>query len=173
MNDPRALRNRVLKYLIPVFIICIVFNITKFFEIDVKYIPINSTNINNTTQSLITTGLNLTINDNNTSLESSSVGLIEKDEMMLPLTENITNLQATNSSVSQEFRVQLSITEFRKDPMYSINFNWFRFISIGVVPFLLLAYFNTQIYLGKILFCYHKYLYDYCHILHEKIMTKG
>ena len=50
MNDPRALRNRVLKYLIPVFIICIVFNITKFFEIDVKYIPINGTNINNTTQ---------------------------------------------------------------------------------------------------------------------------
>ena len=145
MNDPRALRNRVLKYLIPVFIICIVFNITKFFEIDVKYIPINSTNINNTTQSLITTGLNLTTNVNNT-----SVGIIEKDEMMLPLTENITNLQATNSNVSQEFRVALSITEFRKDPMYSINFNWFRFISIGVVPFLLLAYFNTQIYLGKI-----------------------
>ena len=101
---------------------------------------------------MITTGLNLTINDNNTSFESSSVGLIEKDEMMLPLTENITNLQEKKSNVSQEFRVQLSITEFRKDPMYSINFNWFRFISIGVVPFLLLAYFNTQIYLGKILF---------------------
>ena len=60
MNDPRALRNRVLKYLIPVFIICIVFNITKFFEIDVKYIPINSTNINNTTQRFSTTNLFVT-----------------------------------------------------------------------------------------------------------------
>ena len=57
MNDPRALRNRVLKYLIPVFIICIVFNITKFFEIDVEYIPINSTNINNTTQRFSTTSI--------------------------------------------------------------------------------------------------------------------
>ena len=94
----------------------------------------------------------MTTNNNNTSFESSPVGLIEKDEMMLPLTENITNLQATNSNVSQEFQVALSITEFRKDPMYSINFNWFRFISIGIVPFLLLAYFNTQIYLGKICF---------------------
>ena len=94
----------------------------------------------------------MTTNNNNTSFESSPVGLIEKDEMMLPLTENVTNLQATNSNVSQEFQVALSITEFRKDPMYSINFNWFRFISIGIVPFLLLAYFNTQIYLGKICF---------------------
>ena len=101
----------------------------------------------------------MTTNNDNTSFESSPVGLIEKDEMMLPLTENVTNLQATNSNVSQEFQVALSITEFRKDPMYSINFNWFRFISIGIVPFLLLAYFNTQIYLGKI--CFGNYLYDY------------
>ena len=39
--------------------------------------------------------------------------------------------------------------------MYSINFNWFRFIAIGVVPFLLLVYFNTQIYLGKGPFKYY------------------
>ena len=113
----------------------------------------------------------MTTNDNNTSFESSSVGLIEKDEMMLPLTENITNLQATNSNVSQEFRVALSITEFRKDPMYSINFNWFRFISIGVVPFLLLAYFNTQIYLGKIFFWY--LMFYPLDILKPKTKTKN
>lgn len=46
-----------------------------------------------------------------------------------------------------EYRITLNITEFRTDPMYSINFNWFRFIAIGVIPFLLLVYFNTQIYL--------------------------
>ena len=145
MNDSRALKNRVLKYLIPVTIICIVFNITKFFEINVDYVPINKTNI--TQSPTITNGLNSTSNENNTQFESP-VGFIEKDEMMLPLTENITNL-AGNSNVSEEYRVALSITEFRKDPMYSINFNWFRFISIGVVPFVLLVYFNTQIYLGK------------------------
>ena len=128
MNDSRALKNRVLKYLIPVTIICIVFNITKFFEINVDYVPINKTNI--TQSPTITNGLNSTSNENNTQFESP-VGFIEKDEMMLPLTENITNL-AGNSNVSEEYRVALSITEFRKDPMYSINFNWFRFISIGM-----------------------------------------
>ena len=54
MNDSRALKNRVLKYLIPVTIICIVFNITKFFEITVVYIPVNKNNI-----TTLTTGLSM------------------------------------------------------------------------------------------------------------------
>ena len=32
MNDGRALRQRMLKYLLPVFCLTIVFNVTKFFE---------------------------------------------------------------------------------------------------------------------------------------------
>ena len=91
MNDSRALKNRVLKYLIPVTIICIVFNITKFFEISVVYIPVNDTNI--ATSATMTSGINLTasnINISDLAVVASSVGLIEKDEMMLPLEENIT-----------------------------------------------------------------------------------
>ena len=42
MNDSRALKIRVLKYLIPVTLICVTFNITRFFEIKTVYIPIPS-----------------------------------------------------------------------------------------------------------------------------------
>lgn len=105
MNDSRALKRRVFKYLVPVTLISIVFNITKFFEIQVVWNPIN----------------------NGTLLDPSS---------------NETTIDNTT-----EYRIGLKITEFRTDPMYSINFNWFRFIAIGVLPFLLLVFFNTQIYL--------------------------
>ncbi|TRY80550.1 hypothetical protein TCAL_10965, partial [Tigriopus californicus] len=37
-------------------------------------------------------------------------------------------------------------TNLRTNPDYSIYFNWFRFIAIGVVPFGLLVFFNAQIY---------------------------
>ena len=39
------------------------------------------------------------------------------------------------------------MTDFRKDPAYSITFNWFRFITIGVIPFILLVILNLQIYM--------------------------
>jgi hypothetical protein len=45
------------------------------------------------------------------------------------------------------FRPSFDITEFRMSPAYSIAFNWFRFISIGVIPFVLLVFFNLQIYM--------------------------
>ena len=45
-----------------------------------------------------------------------------------------------------EYRVILNITEFRMDPNYSIYFNWTRFVILGVIPFILLIFFNAQIY---------------------------
>lgn len=45
-----------------------------------------------------------------------------------------------------EWRPNFHVTQFRKDPTYSIPFNWFRFISIGILPFVLLVFFNLQIY---------------------------
>ena len=105
MNDSRALKQRVLKYLVPVTVISIVFNITKFFEIQVVWHPMfNGTYVN-------------------------------------PAKIN------KSMEAEVEYKIGLNITEFRTDPMYSINFNWFRFIAIGVIPFLLLVFFNTQIYL--------------------------
>jgi hypothetical protein len=40
----------------------------------------------------------------------------------------------------------LKPTELRTDPNYSIYFNWFRFVAIGVIPFGLLVLFNAKIY---------------------------
>ena len=108
LNDSRALKNRVLKYLIPVTIICIVFNITKFFEISVVYIPVNNTNI--ATSATMTSGINLTasnINISDLAVVASSVGLIEKDEMMLPLEENITRyLQLKSQCAGRDYDPQ-------------------------------------------------------------------
>ena len=44
------------------------------------------------------------------------------------------------------FSPSFHVTEFRKDPTYSIPYNWFRFISLGILPFVLLVFFNLQIY---------------------------
>ena len=158
MNDSRALKIRVLKYLIPVTIICIVFNITKFFEITVVYIPIQKN------ATLINAGTNVSSISTMTTLMNDSFGVTESptDELMFPMEnitlpatladmttvyEAITSAQEAEVEENIQYRVALNITEFRTDPMYSINFNWFRFIAIGVIPFLLLVYFNTQIYL--------------------------
>lgn len=136
MNDSRALKIRVLKYLIPVTIICIVFNITKFFEIEIIYVPIQPV-INATVSSAAVVNQSLAA--------VISEAEMSEDESVFPL-ENITTLDTAEGEATQ-YRVALNITEFRMNPVYSINFNWFRFISIGVIPFLLLVYFNTQIYL--------------------------
>ena len=39
-------------------------------------------------------------------------------------------------------------TDLRLDPYYSIYFNWFRFITIGICPFVLLVLLNTKIYVS-------------------------
>ena len=39
-------------------------------------------------------------------------------------------------------------TELRRDINYSIYFNWFRFVGLGVVPFALLVLFNAKIYVA-------------------------
>ena len=39
-------------------------------------------------------------------------------------------------------------TELRRDINYSIYFNWFRFVSLGIVPFALLVLFNAKIYVA-------------------------
>ena len=43
MNSPRAIRSRLLKYLIPVVIFAISFNVPKFMEAEIKYKANNET----------------------------------------------------------------------------------------------------------------------------------
>ena len=95
MNDPSALRCRVASYLVPVFAITLLFNVTKFFELELSFPP-----------------------------PSPTPGAVEPDGP----------------------GVSIDVTQFRKDPRYAISFNWFRFISNGIVPLILLAIFNAQIY---------------------------
>ena len=116
MNDSRALKKRVMQYLGPVTVVSILFNITKFFEITVEWRAINY-------ETNITREVNDTLFNDSTNMTSDYI-----------------TVNATRWSP------YLNVTEFRTDPSYSINFNWFRFIAIGVIPFVLLVYFNTQIY---------------------------
>ena len=43
-------------------------------------------------------------------------------------------------------RPVLVVSEFRKDPVYSMYNNWSRLIVLGIIPFLLLLFFNSKIY---------------------------
>ena len=40
----------------------------------------------------------------------------------------------------------LVVSEFRKDPVYSMYNNWSRLIVLGIIPFLLLLFFDSKIY---------------------------
>ena len=131
-NDAHVLKRRLCKYLVPVTVISILFNVTKFFEITYVYIPIERGNKSTELQTVSsdTTG-NLTELFDTTDV---SVAVNESDSAVLDLS-NVT-----------EYRVILNITEFRMDPNYSIYFNWTRFVILGVIPFILLIFFNAQIY---------------------------
>ena len=47
---------------------------------------------------------------------------------------------------TQTRRYMIVVNEFRKTPAYGIYFNCFRFVCIGVIPFVLLVFLNAQIY---------------------------
>ena len=45
------------------------------------------------------------------------------------------------------FQLYLQFLELRMNPLYSIYFNWFRFIVIGIIPFaLLVSYFFSSLH---------------------------
>ncbi|TRY77346.1 hypothetical protein TCAL_17433 [Tigriopus californicus] len=94
MNDSRALKARLCRYLLPVICLSVAMNVTKFFEIEIHYVDMPNSD--------------------------------------------------TNTTISKPV---LNITEFRMNPTYSIYFNWFRFGSLGVIPFVLLVFFNFRIYM--------------------------
>ena len=128
-NDANALKWRIMKYLVPVTVISVLFNVTKFFEITYVYVPIRKDNysIDPTMAAFYNDSGNLTyrLYDESNSTEAS-------DQFLYP--------EVT------EYQVILNITEFRMDPNYSIYFNWTRFVILGVIPFILLIFFNAQIY---------------------------
>ena len=47
---------------------------------------------------------------------------------------------------SLEYEVELQVAALRTHPIYSAYNNWSRLIVLGILPFLLLVFFNTKIY---------------------------
>ena len=135
LKNANAMKKRVASYLIPVTLICIAFNVTKFLEL-----------------SYICTDLAKTDKDNNN--VTIAIGkAYEEDRIDIRNTntslEDITKVQQYDNMCDEEtetYQYTITVNEFRKNPTYAIHFNWFRFMSIGVVPFILLVYLNAQVY---------------------------
>ena len=135
LKNANAMKKRVASYLIPVTLICIAFNVTKFLEL-----------------SYICTDLAKTDKDNNNVTIASGKAYAE-DQIDIRNTntslDEINKVQQYDNMCDEEtetYQYTITVNEFRKNPTYAIHFNWFRFMSIGVVPFILLVYLNAQVY---------------------------
>ena len=119
-NDVNALRKRIIKFLLPVCGLSLIFNVTKFFEATYKY-------------------------GNEICFWSEHV-----DINLFTYLVNATMPMGFNETVMEDdFVVEtvpvLEPTALRTNPTYSIYFNWFRFLVIGVVPFVLLVRFCSTL----------------------------
>ena len=129
MSDPSGVRNRLLKYLVPVILLSILVNIPKFFETQAWIIdPV-----------LLTAAVNNN-NNNNNNFTSSSIMMMNGSSNSNPSEE------AEVDGEGAGFKVFLNVTEMRIHPIYSSYVNWSQLIYLGVVPVFLLVYFNTKIY---------------------------
>ena len=136
LKNANAMKKRVASYLIPVTLICIAFNVTKFLELSYTCTDLEKSNNDNS---------NITI---------ASGKAYEEDQIDIGNTNTSvilehSKVQQYNTSCDEEtktYQYTITVNEFRKNPTYAIHFNWFRFMSIGVVPFVLLVYLNAQVY---------------------------
>ena len=152
MKNANAMRKRVATYLVPVTLVSIIFNVTKFLEM--SYICQDLDKIDKSTNDTI---LNISAN-----VSQNGTGLLDDNGngLYTPSSDNSTSLTNTFDPEKNEpykscyscdeystlYEYKITVTEFRKDPRYAIHFNWFRFIAIGVIPFILLVYLNAQVY---------------------------
>jgi hypothetical protein len=115
-NSPSALRNRLLKYLIPVILISFLFNGPKFFEARVGYS--NSTVLATSTNETLT---NLTLSDGtmNTVLEQESI-------------EWTPYITVTSMRKNPDYSIYYNC--------------WARLFFLGVIPAAMLIYLNYKIY---------------------------
>ena len=58
----------------------------------------------------------------------------------------IVHLAVSNFARNTSMKPYISLTPLRTHPFYSLYNSWSRFIVLGVIPFCLLAFFNTKIY---------------------------
>ena len=119
MNDVNAIRKRLLKYVGPCFVLALIFNIPKFFEAKVVY----------RTEELYNTTTKAYYQDQEPSPQQPLLSDSRTEDMM-----------------PMEYEVELQVAALRTHPIYSAYNNWSRLIILGIIPFLLLVFFNTRIY---------------------------
>ena len=147
MKNANAMKKRVATYLIPMTIICISFNVTKFLELSYQCEDVTKI------EALNNYRLNLSkASQKNISFITDTHGTDEYNNNLFPVSKDAFNKEITfdNDTTcdenTQTRRYLIVVNEFRKTPAYGIYFNCFRFVCIGVIPFVLLVFLNAQIY---------------------------
>lgn len=105
MNDSRALKCRLMKYLIPVLVLSLVMNVTKFFEIKLEF-------------------MERRVDGGGEAVNATAVA----EEVLKVVSGSVADTgPAENAEANLTETVPiLAITDFRINPTYSIYFNWFR-----------------------------------------------
>merc|ERR1719458_1043172 len=116
MNDSNAMRKRLVKYVGPVTLLAFAFNIVKFFEANVEYRPLRASS-----------AAAAAVSGENNSIAMVPVG-------------------GEDVHVVTRYEVFLEVAEMRTHPVYTVYNNWSRLLVLGIIPFLLLVFFNTKIH---------------------------
>merc|ERR1719232_693026 len=118
INSPEACKKRLFKYVVPVLSFSSAVNLPKFFESYVEAVK----------HEIVPDGYKLwpddTVRVNGT------------------LIENL-----TRADLPYEYEYYIEVTDFRKNTYYTIYYtNWTRLLIMGIIPTVLLIYFNYKIY---------------------------
>eukprot|EP00094_Tigriopus_californicus_P013623 TCALIF_13180-PA protein Name:"Protein of unknown function" AED:0.08 eAED:0.08 QI:0/1/0.33/1/0/0.33/3/0/400 len=136
LNEKSAVKKRLFQYLLPVGILAFLFNVPKFLEADIAYEAISPGKT-----SLVE--YNETINRSYNHIQRNLSNPIDlwNNGSYLHGNENFTNAEK-----EVDWQPYLRITPLRTNPIYSNYNNWSRLLLLGILPFLLLVFFNAKIY---------------------------
>ena len=147
MKNANAMKKRVATYLIPMTIICIGFNVTKFLELSYQCEDVTKL------EAVSNHDFHLSkASQKNMSFHTDIHVADEYNNNQFQVSKDVFNKEFTfdNDTTcdenTQTRRYLIVVNEFRKTPAYGIYFNCFRFVCIGVIPFVLLVFLNAQIY---------------------------
>ena len=85
------------------------------------------------------------MHNNSTKAARASDQEPQQQQQQLLLTSAIEDMMPMPTA-SEVYEVELQVAALRTHPIYSAYNNWSRLIVLGIIPFLLLVFFNTKIY---------------------------
>ena len=120
INSPEACKKRLFKYVVPVLSFSSAVNLPKFFE---SYVEAYK-------QEIVPDGYKIwpddTVRVNGTIIEN-----------------------LTRADLPYEYEYYIEVTDFRKNTYYTIYYtNWTRLLIMGIIPTVLLIYFNYKVIFG-------------------------